>query len=569
MTIQPASDRSLLVSFGDEISIEAHHQVARLTGALDRQRGVLNLHPAFASVLIDFDPRLHSHADIEALARRRMETAVDEARPARLVEIPVCYGGEFGPDLEDVARHAGLSPERVVELHAAADYLVYFVGFATCFPYLGGLPPQLATPRLPAPRKHVPAGSVAIGGSQAGIYPLASPGGWRIVGRTPLPLFDPQASPPPLLRMGDRVRFKPVQLLSDGVPSGPGSKPHSEPRTLEAVKESSYAGGTACATTTSPAFSEVGRAIPPASPACGRLFHTFSESGFRVLSPGFQTTVQDLGRFGFTHFGVSASGAADPLALRAGNLLVGNAENAAALEMTLLGGAFEFQTDAVIALTGSDFGAALPLWTAVDIKAGDTVRCGATRSGARAYLAVRGGIGVPKAMGSASTHLMTGVGGRPLRTGDVLPIGDAAIRRPRIGPPRAPGFARTGPIRVTPGPQAHWFSDHLYAAAYRVTEESSRMGLRLRGLAIPSPAGHMLTEGVSLGAIQVPPDGQPIILFVEHQTTGGYPKPANAISADFWRLGQLRPRDEVRFERVTFEQALDLLREQEQWLYAL
>ena len=237
--------------------------------------------------------------------------------------------------------------------------------------------------------------------------------------------------------------------------------------------------------------------------------------------------------------------------------------------MTLLGGAFEFQTDAVIALTGSDFGAALPLWTAVDIKAGDTVRCGATRSGARAYLAVRGGIGVPKAMGSASTHLMTGVGGRPLRTGDVLPIGDAAIRRPRIGPPRAPGFARTGPIRVTPGPQAHWFSDHLYAAAYRVTEESSRMGLRLRGLAIPSPAGHMLTEGVSLGAIQVPPDGQPIILFVEHQTTGGYPKPANAISADFWRLGQLRPRDEVRFERVTFEQALDLLREQEQWLYAL
>jgi KipI family sensor histidine kinase inhibitor len=525
VTIQPASDRSLLVSFGDEISIEAHHQVARLTHALEGQRGVLNLHPAFASVLIDFDPRFHSHADIEALARQRIQTATGEAREPRVVEIPVCYGGEFGPDLEDVARHAGLSPERVVELHAAADYLVYFVGFSTCFPYLGGLPPELSTPRLSAPRKHVPAGSVAIGGSQAGIYPLASPGGWRIVGRTPLSLFDAQASPPPRLRMGDRVRFVPVQPLSDVR----GSEPRSEPG-------------------------------PEGTPL---------GSGLRVLSPGFQTTVQDLGRFGYAHFGVSASGAADPLALRAGNLLVGNAENATVLEMTLVGGAFEFETDAVIALTGSDFGAGLPLWTALDIKAGETVRCGATRSGARCYLAVRGGIGVQKAMGSASTHVMTGVGGRPLRAGDALPIGDAAIRRPRTGPTRAPEFARTGPLRVTAGPQAHWFSGELYAAAYRVAEESDRMGIRLRGPAIPSPAGHMLTEGVPLGAIQVPPDGQPIILFVEHQTTGGYPKPANVISADFWRLGQLRPRDEVGFERVTLEQALDLLRQQEQWLYAL
>jgi KipI family sensor histidine kinase inhibitor len=546
VTIQPASDRSLLVSFGDEISIGAHHQVSRLTRALEDQRGVLNLHPAFASVLIDFDPRFHIHADIEALARQRLATATGETREPRLVEIPVCYGGEFGPDLEDVARHTGLTPERVVELHAAADYLVYFVGFATCFPYLGGLPPELATPRLPAPRKNVPAGSVAIGGSQAGIYPLASPGGWRIVGRTPLALFDPQSSPPPLLRMGDRVRFVPT--------CGAGLYP--------AHRFSTGAGG--------PVYKRSGRVANP--PQVLNLPHRPADplsEHIRVLSPGLQTTIQDLGRFGYAHFGVSASGAADPLALRAGNLLVGNAENAAALEMTLVGASLEFETDAVIALTGSDFGAALPLWTALEIKAGQTVRCGPTRSGARAYLAVRGGIGVPKAMGSASVHIMTGVGGRPLRAGDMLPIGDAAIRRPRTGPRRAPDFARTGPLRVTPGPQAHWFSDELYAAAYQVAEESNRMGIRLRGPAIPSPAGHMLTEGVPLGAIQVPPDGQPIILFVEHQTTGGYPKPANVISADFWRLGQLRPRDEVRFEPVTLDQALDLLRRQEQWLYAL
>ena len=254
-------------------------------------------------------------------------------------------------------------------------------------------------------------------------------------------------------------------------------------------------------------------------------------SGLRVISPGFLTTVQDLGRFGWAHFGVSASGAADALALRAGNLLVGNAENAAALEMTLVGGAFEFDSDTVIALTGSDFGARLPTWSAFDIKAGQTVRCGATQSGARCYLAVRGGIAAPKAMGSASVHVMTGVGGRALRKGDVLAIGNEAVRLPRRRTPGAPEFVpsglRNGLLRVTAGPQVAWFQDELYTGAWVVSEESNRMGIRLRGPAIPSPSGHMITEGVPLGAIQVPPDGQPIVLFVEHQTTGGYPKPVS------------------------------------------
>lgn len=212
MTIRPASDRSLLLSFGDEISFDVHLAVVRLTRCLEGVRGILNLHPAYTSVLVDFDPRLRSHAQVEALLRQRIASHTDETPPEpRQVEIPVCYGGEFGPDLSDVAHHTGLTEERVVQLHAAAEYLVYFVGFATCFPYLGGLPPELATPRLAAPRSHVPVGSVAIGGPQAGIYPLASPGGWRLIGRTRMLLFDPSASPPPLLRMGDRVRFVPLR----------------------------------------------------------------------------------------------------------------------------------------------------------------------------------------------------------------------------------------------------------------------------------------------------------------------------------------------------------------------
>jgi inhibitor of KinA len=208
VTIRPASDRSLLISFADHISLESHSLVSRLTHALEGTRGVLNLHPAFTSVLVDFDPRRHTHDDIETLARERVAAAgARDAGAPRLHELPVEFGGDAGPDLEDVARHAGMSPESVVEKFAAAEYVVYFVGFATCFPYLGGLPPELATPRLSAPRKSVPVGSVAIAGAQAGVYPLASPGGWRLIGRTPVKLFDPDAVPPPLLRMDDRIRF--------------------------------------------------------------------------------------------------------------------------------------------------------------------------------------------------------------------------------------------------------------------------------------------------------------------------------------------------------------------------
>ena len=292
-----------------------------------------------------------------------------------------------------------------------------------------------------------------------------------------------------------------------------------------------------------------------------------------MLSPGFQTTVQDLGRFGYAHLGISASGAADALALRAGNLLVGNRANAAALEMTLSGATVEFERAAVVTITGADFAGDLPSWTPTPVKAGVPLRCGAAGSGARAYLCVRGGIDVPLLLGSASTHLLTGLGGyegRALRRGDKLRVGEAAVRAPRHGPAPPPPVGAPGVLRVTAGPQADLFDDAFYTAAYTVSEASDRMGLRLRGPALRSPGtGSMITEGVAVGAVQVPPSGEPIILFVEHQTTGGYPKIANVISADLRAAGQLRPRDSVRFERTGMEQAWALLQEQEAWLHGL
>jgi len=211
VTIRPASDRSLLVSFGHEISEESRRRVASLSRGLSGVRGILNFHPAYSSVLVDYDPRLRGRVELEALLRELAINGAGADAAQRAVEIPVRYGGVCGPDLEDVARHTGLSAERVVELHSSTEYLVHFLGFSPGFPYLGGLPAQLATPRLAAPRTLVPGGSVAIGGSQTGIYPMDSPGGWRIIGRTPLRLFDAQASPPALLVMGDRVRFTPIR----------------------------------------------------------------------------------------------------------------------------------------------------------------------------------------------------------------------------------------------------------------------------------------------------------------------------------------------------------------------
>jgi antagonist of KipI len=305
----------------------------------------------------------------------------------------------------------------------------------------------------------------------------------------------------------------------------------------------------------------------------------------KVAAPGLVTTVQDLGREGFGSIGVSPSGAADPVALRLGNRLVGNPEGAAALEMTLLGGTFVFPEGAIIALTGADFGADLdgtpiPLWASAEVKPGQTLRTGATRSGARCYLCVAGGIEEMPFLGSASTHLLSGLGGhegRALRKGDWLKIGQAKgsfqtrFRKRTIA---AQGLQRLQPrkvLRVTSGPQRalfpHAAQKIFYAGTYRVGEASNRMGLRLEGARLPADeCGEMITEGVSLGAVQITPAGLPIILFVEQQTTGGYPKIANVISADFSSLGQLRPRDEIRFEPVDWETARAVLLQQETFL---
>ncbi len=298
-----------------------------------------------------------------------------------------------------------------------------------------------------------------------------------------------------------------------------------------------------------------------------------SAGEIEVLSPGLLTTIQDLGRYGFAHLGISPAGAADRLSLRIANRLVGNDENVAAFEMTLVGATLRFHQPCTIALAGAAIAStAVPMVKAVRVDTGFELQCGPLREGARTYLAIAGGIDVPEVLGSVSTHLAAGFGGfqgRALKKGDVLKIGREVREPAEVHSARLDDLLRPRrAVRVTRGPQHYFFEqrdvESFCTSEYVVTEQSNRLGLRLSGTRLtPSVREELLTEGVSLGAIQIPPDGQPIVLFVDQQTTGGYPKLANVIAADMHCIGQLRPRDMLQFEMISVEDAIAALREQE------
>jgi KipI family sensor histidine kinase inhibitor len=210
---QPASDRSLLIYFGQQITLEAHQRVIRLLRLMELQpvAGIHNLHPAYCSLLVTFDALKLRHDELQAILRGYLDRLEDARLPEpRQLEIPVCYGGEHGPDLDEVAALHGMSPAQAIELHSSVTYVVYFLGFVPGFAYLGELPEALATPRLVTPRKSVPPGSIGIAGNQTGVYPFATPGGWRLIGRTPFSMFQPDRKNMSLLSIGDRVRFMPA-----------------------------------------------------------------------------------------------------------------------------------------------------------------------------------------------------------------------------------------------------------------------------------------------------------------------------------------------------------------------
>ncbi|SEC80263.1 biotin-dependent carboxyltransferase family protein [Paenibacillus sp. GP183] len=306
-----------------------------------------------------------------------------------------------------------------------------------------------------------------------------------------------------------------------------------------------------------------------------------------VVKPGFFTTVQDLGRRAYQKFGVSASGAMDPLSLRLANLLVGNNEDEAALEATLIGPKLRFGADGVIAITGGNLspsinGNSVGMWKSLRIYKDDELSFGGCKSGCRTYISFAGGIGVPKVIGSRSTFIRGnygGIEGRALATGDEIPIGSSPFNYSQIAGrtlryEHTPDYSQDRTIRFIPGPQINAFTSEsvetFTSNPYTVTNESDRMGYRLQGEQLMHIAGaDIISDFIAMGSIQVPAIGQPIILMADCQVSGGYTKIGVIISVDIPFTAQKKPGDQIRFQAMEVSDAQELWKEQERLIAEL
>ena len=486
-------------------------QILRMRQQLEHHRipAVCDLVSSFDSVAVHFAPS-DGETVLDWLQTIGMPSSGQGMELfGRTHEIPLRYGN----DLEMVAEKLGLTAEDVIHLHSAAIYTVAAIGFSPGFPYLTGLPEELHLPRLDTPR-WVSAGSVAIAGNQAGIYPFDSQGGWHVIGQSSVMLFDLQNDPPALLAPGDRVKFTAVESIS----SHPviSNKPSDK-----------------------------------------------SEAAIEVIDAGPLTSVQDLGRHGHQTLGVTVGGAMDPIAAKVANRLLGNPEHHALLECAMIGPVLKFHRTCWVAMLGwNDPRCGRPMQFA----AGDVVDLRKPTIGSYAYLAVAGGIDVPLVLGSRSTDLRAKFGGhlgRRLEKSDFLKIGTA------LNIPRAENWHvrwpyddahKSSTLRYTRGVQSEWFDapslDALAHAEFRISSMSDRVGMRLDGpKLIRAISDEMVSQAVVRGSIQVPPDGSPIVLMAECQTIGGYPQIGHVISADLPKLARMQPGATLRFREVSLDEA--------------
>lgn len=490
-----------------------HYTRPGVVEALLELQGVTDVLPGYESTLVEFDATNLTPAKVTSAADRAGER--EAAAAPREVEIPVLYGGEHGPDLRDTALAAGLSDAEAAELHASAEYVVRALGFAPGFPFMAGVPELLRRPRMPAPRGRVPAHSVGVAGHQTGVYTVETPGGWNLIGRSLRAVYDPHRDEPFLLKAGDRVRFSVASAGDGAVPEPPGVLP-----------------------------------LLPQEPA-GPVFS--------VLRAGLSDIVVDAGRFLVGRFGLARGGPVDAPAARLANLLVGNQPYAPLLEMTATGPTLAALADIVVAVTGPALvpvvgGEVMDAYRGFRVTKGGELSLKPTGVGARSYLAIAGGLESEAFLGSASTDTR-GLIARPLIAGDLLgaatsrgAVPGRSFRPHEFRVVRHAGRSVSRPVatvRVVRGPQFHpdaW--QQLLSGQFEVAA-ASRVGLRLAGRSVPG--GEVTSEGVPLGAVQVPPGGDPLVLLHDRGTLGGYVKPAVVVPSDLAVLAQLREGDRLRF----------------------
>ncbi|MDQ0322130.1 KipI family sensor histidine kinase inhibitor [Pararhizobium capsulatum DSM 1112] len=534
--------------------------------------GVIEMIPAARTVMIRFDPLTTDRARLGAFIRG-LDLTERSARRGDLFEIPVTYDGE---DLGDVADILGWSVEEVVRRHTAATYTVAFTGFAPGFAYMTSDDPAFDVPRRKSPRVRIPAGAVALGGKFGGIYPSDSPGGWQLLGRTPLAMWDTSRARAALLAPGDRVRFRDMakgvvvsgSLLSlpplaspplsekfSDVPVGEIGTPHYPPLSAELTE-----GGNAASS---------GRIRPSVTlPSSGKFF--LQQNALHVIRADRPALYQDFGRAGRADQGVGQSGALDRAAMQEVNLALGNPRDDAVIEVTF--GGFAVRADGPV--TSAVFGAPSPLVIrtadgrdinapfakAFALDAGDTLTLGIPSEGMRSYLALRGGFAVKPVLGSASTDTLSKVGPAPIVAGDVLVPANGrtiAVDPARPLPPRLPRTGETVTLDVILGPRTDWFTangvETLLTQEWSVTPESSRVGMRLSA---SSPIerrdqAELPSEATAIGAIQVPHTGQPVLFLADHPLTGGYPVIGSVARHHLDLAGQIPIGARIRFNPIS------------------
>jgi antagonist of KipI len=551
--VREAGDAAMVLQFAASIDSEINSRVIAIASVIRRQalRGVRDVVPTFRSVAVYFDP-LRADVNEVAGALRQAATVAPESGPGRRHEIPVVYGGEAGPDLDEVAARAGISAKEVIRRHAGVPYRVFMLGFQPGFAYLGVVDPSISVPRRATPRLRVNAGSVGIAGRQTAIYPAVSPGGWQIVGQALEPVFD-AAHDVPRFAPGDSVVFVPVtRTVSDARGEFVGAGLQSDTGFVGAgLQPGPSAGG------------------PEGPPLQAR-----SDRGVTVLRPGLFTTVQDGGSWGRQSSGFPVSGAMDTTSHSLANRVVGNPPEAPALEVTIVGPELRFEQETTIAVAGADLsptvdGHALALQAGVTVRTGGVLRFGARLNGARAYIACDAGF-----------HIGRRWPVTPVIAGQVLALNDsitdgADLTSHSYRHAHASSFRSAMPeggarLRVMRGPQDDQLSpgafDALVRSRFVVSPQSNRIGYRLAGAIVAAPAGEMISDATFAGGIQVPPSGEPILLMADRQTTGGYPQVATVITADLPLAGQLAPGDWVEFVATTRAEAVAALTAREAML---
>jgi len=543
--IFPLSETAITIEWGNRMDENVHQQVLHLD-YLIRQKpfpGFVETVPAYTTLTIFYQPELLAIAHngpfvwiknhVEKFMRK-----VSGILPVtkNVVSIPVCYDEVFGYDLDAVAAARGISKETLIALHQQKEYNVYMMGFLPGFAYMGALDDAIATPRKPTPRALVEAGSVGIAGHQTGIYPLPSPGGWQIIGRTPCNLFDSAKTNPFLLKTGDTVQFYAIS------------------------KE---------------AFYQIKNAEKEASPPAQRD----GTADAVAIKAGIYSTIQDNGRPGLRAYGVPVGGAMDTVAHQVANALVGNAPNAATIECTMGGLALQFNTATEIALTGggtaSINGQKVLLYQRHTVRKNDLLEIKFTPPGLRTYLAVRGGFASENIMGSKSMSQIVGIGS-PLKkdaglwfdrdfytettkTADNFTL--STIDRPTM-------------IRVFQGPEYHRMttesSRQFYSQPFILSNRCDRMGYHLQAEPLSlDNSGEMLSTAVTKGTIQLTPNGQLILLMSDCQTTGGYPRVGQVAAVDLPLAAQLIPGETISFKSISFAEAETLYIQQQQMIHAL